>query len=56
LGADLGYTVAANAVLRLVDGESGFFLMMRDDVVLDVGAVRQLVEEMYRSNAGIAGP
>ena len=56
LGADLGYTVAANAVLRLVDGESGFFLLMRDDVVLDVGAVRQLVEEMYRSNAGIAGP
>jgi GT2 family glycosyltransferase len=56
LGADLGYTVAANAVLRLVDGESGFFLLMRDDIVLDVGAVRQLVEEMYRSNAGIAGP
>jgi len=56
LGADLGYSVAANAVLRLVDGESGFFLLMRDDVVLDVGAVRQLVEEMYRSNAGIAGP
>lgn len=56
LGADLGYTVAANAVLRLVDGESGFFLLMRDDVVLDVGTVRQLVEEMYRSNAGVAGP
>ncbi len=55
-GADLGYTVAANAVLRLVDGESGFFLLMRDDVVLDVGTVRQLVEEMYRSNAGVAGP
>lgn len=56
LGTDLGYTVAANAVLRLVDGESGFFLLMRDDVVLDVEAVRQLVEEMYRSNAGVAGP
>jgi GT2 family glycosyltransferase len=56
LGVDLGYSVAANAVLRLVDGESGFFLLMREDVVLDVGAVRQLVEEMYRSNAGIAGP
>lgn len=56
LGADLGYALAANSVLRLVDGESGFFLLMHHDVVLDVRAVSQLVNEMQQSNAGVCGP
>ena len=51
-----GYGAAANEVLRLVEGDNGLFLMMHDDVALDPSAVRLLVEELYRSNAGIVGP
>ena len=51
-----GYGPAANEVLRLVDGDNGFFMLMHDDVALDVSATRFLVEELYRSNAGIVGP
>ena len=46
----------ANEVLRLVDGENGFFCFLHDDVALEPDAIRVLVEEMYRSNAGIVGP
>ena len=35
---------------------SGFFCLLHDDVALDPDAIRQLVEETYRSNAGIVGP
>lgn len=51
-----GFGAAANEVLRLVEGENGFFCFMHDDVALDPGAIRQLVEEVYRSNGGIVGP
>jgi GT2 family glycosyltransferase len=51
-----GYGVAANEVLRLVEGDNGFFCFLHDDVALDPGAIRLLVEELYRSNAGIVGP
>jgi GT2 family glycosyltransferase len=51
-----GFGPAANEVLRLVEGESGFFCFLHDDVALDPSALRQLVEELYRSNAGIVGP
>lgn len=51
-----GYGAAANEVLHLVEGDNGFFLLMHDDVALDVTAVRLLVEELYRSNAGVVGP
>lgn len=51
-----GFGVAANEVLRLVEGDNGFFLLLHDDVALDPSAVRLLVEELYRSNAGIVGP
>ena len=47
---------AANEVLRLVEGENGFFCFLHDDVALAPDAVRLLVEELYRSNAGIVGP
>jgi GT2 family glycosyltransferase len=51
-----GYGAAANEVLRLVEGDSGFFCFCHDDVALDADAVRLLVEELYRSNAGVVGP
>ena len=51
-----GFGTAANEVLRLVEGTSGIFCFLHDDVALEPGAIRQLVEEMYRSNAGIVGP
>ncbi|MCU1503303.1 MAG: hypothetical protein JWM12_2657 [Ilumatobacteraceae bacterium] len=56
LDGDPGYGAAANEVLHLVEGENGFFCLMHDDVALDPSAIRLLVEEMYRSNAGIVGP
>jgi len=51
-----GFGTAANEVLRLVEGDNGFFCFLHDDVVLESGAIRLLVEELYRSNAGIVGP
>ena len=56
LGAHIGFGVAANTALRLVEGDSGFFLIMHDDVVMAPDALRILVEELYRSNAGMVGP
>lgn len=53
---DLGFGPVANEVLRLVEGENGFFCFLHDDVALDPDAIRLLVEELYRSNAGIVGP
>jgi GT2 family glycosyltransferase len=55
LEGDLGYGPAANDVLQTVDG-AAFFAFCHDDVILDTHAVRALVEEAYRSNAGIVGP
>lgn len=51
-----GYGRAANEVQHLVEGGSGFFLLCHDDVAPDRDAVTRLVEELYRSNAGIVGP
>ena len=56
LGANPGFSGAANEVSRLVEGENGFFLFCHDDVAPDPSAVRLLVEELYRSNAGVVGP
>ena len=54
---DVGlWGAAANEVLRLVEGDNGFFLLMHDDVALEPGAVRLMVEELYRTNAGMVGP
>jgi hypothetical protein len=46
---------AANAVIESVEG-AVYLLFVGCGVVLDPSAVRLLVEEAYRSNAGIAGP
>ena len=51
-----GYGATANEVLHLVEGDNGFFMLMHDDVALDISATRLLVEELYRSNAGVVGP
>lgn len=56
LGANPGFGLAANTALRLVEGDSGFFLVMHDDVLLAPDSLRNLVEELYRSNAGMVGP
>ena len=56
LDGDPGYGAAADEVLHLVEGDNGFFCLMHDDVALEPGAIGLLVEELYRSNAGIGGP
>jgi hypothetical protein len=45
---------AANSVIGTVEG-APYLLFVRTGAVLEVPAVRLLVEEAYRSNAGIAG-
>ena len=43
-------------MLRLVEGDNGFFCICHDDVALEPDTIRTLVEELYRSNAGLVGP
>jgi GT2 family glycosyltransferase len=50
-----GYGPSANAVLGLAEG-AAYYLFCHDDVVLEPETVRRLVEEAFRSNAGIVGP
>jgi GT2 family glycosyltransferase len=50
-----GFARAANEALESVEG-AVFLLFCHDDVVLDPDAARLMVEEAYRSNAGIVGP
>jgi GT2 family glycosyltransferase len=50
-----GYAAAANEVLGMVEG-AAFFLFCHDDVSLDADAVHQMVEESFRSNAGVVSP
>jgi GT2 family glycosyltransferase len=50
-----GFGTAANEVLGAVDGAS-HYLICHDDVVLAPDAVRLLVEEAFRSNAGATSP
>ncbi|MCU4185692.1 glycosyltransferase [Acidiferrimicrobium sp. IK] len=55
LTARVPYGRAANDVLGVVDGAS-HYLFCHDDVVLAPDAVRLMVEEAFRSNAGIVSP
>ncbi|MGH9184763.1 MAG: glycosyltransferase, partial [Acidimicrobiales bacterium] len=50
-----GYGPATNEVLEVVEGAT-FYLLLHDDVALAPDVVRLMVEEAYRSNAGIVGP
>ncbi|MGB0113286.1 MAG: glycosyltransferase family 2 protein, partial [Ilumatobacteraceae bacterium] len=56
LGSNAGFAPAANEVLRLVEGDNGLFLICHDDVAPEPDALRTMVEELYRSNAGAVGP
>ena len=55
-GTNPGFGPTANEVLRLVEGDNGFFLVCHDDIAPAPDAVRTLVTELYRSNAGVVGP
>ena len=50
-----GYGPAANEALGMVEG-AAFFLLCHDDVALEPDAVHKLVEESFRSNAGVVSP
>ena len=55
LETNAGFAAAANEVFQVVEGAS-FYLFCHDDVALAPDAVRALVEEAFRSNAGIVAP
>src|SRR5437588_236230 len=50
-----GYAATTNHVLEMIEGAS-HFLLCHDDVAPDGGAVRLMVEEAFRSNAGVVCP
>ncbi len=50
-----GYSAAANQAMSLVT-DAAFFMFCHDDVALDAHCVSALVEELFRSNAGIVSP
>jgi len=50
-----GFSAAANEALAAVEGAS-HLLLCHDDVAPASDAVRHMVEEAFRSNAGIVGP
>lgn len=51
----VGFGTAANEVIDIVEGAS-HYLFCHDDVALAPDAVRLMVEEAFRSNAGITTP
>ncbi|HXQ75609.1 MAG TPA: glycosyltransferase family 2 protein [Acidimicrobiales bacterium] len=55
LGVNRGFGASANEALTMVEGAS-HFLFCHDDVAPAPDAVHQLVEESYRSNAGVVAP
>jgi GT2 family glycosyltransferase len=55
LESNPGFAAAADEVLVAVQG-AAFYVFCQDDVRLAPDAVRQMVEEAFRSNAGIVGP
>lgn len=50
-----GFGAAANAIMGMADG-ADFFLLCHDDVLPDQDALRKMVEEAFRSNAGVVSP
>lgn len=52
---NVGFGPTLNEVLDLVSGAS-FLCLCHDDVALDPTTIHRLVEEAFRSNAGIVGP
>ncbi len=54
LPANDGYGVAANEVRQVVDG-AAFYCFLHDDAAPEPDAIRTMVDEAVRSNAGIVG-
>ena len=52
---NVGFGPTLNEVLDLVTG-AAFLCLCHDDVALDPTTVHRLVEEAFRSNAGVVGP
>ena len=50
-----GFAASVDAVIGMVSGAS-HLLLCHDDVVLEPDVVHTLVEEAFRSNAGVVGP
>ena len=55
LESNPGFGAACNEAIRAVQG-AAFLLLCHDDVRLEPAALQVLVEEAFRSNAGIVGP
>src|SRR5580700_8636922 len=55
LGVNRGFGASANEVLTMVEGAS-HFLFCHDDIAPAPDAIYLLVEESYRSYAGVMGP
>ena len=55
LGGDRTYAQAVDEALGMVEG-AAFFLLCHDDCAPDPHAVHVMVEESYRSNAGVLTP
>ena len=55
LGVNRGFGASANEALAMVEGAS-HFLFCHDDIAPAPDAVHLLVEESYRSNAGVVAP
>src|SRR5271170_728799 len=55
LGVNRGFGASANEALTMVEGAS-HFLFCHDDIAPAPDAVHQLIEESYRSNAGVVAP
>ena len=50
-----GYAASANEVMAVVEGAT-HFVFLHDDAAPEPDAIRLLVEEAYRSNAGVVAP
>jgi len=50
-----GYGASANEVMAVVEGAT-HFVFLHDDAAPEPDAIRMLVEEAYRSNAGVVAP
>ncbi|MCB0978671.1 MAG: glycosyltransferase [Acidimicrobiales bacterium] len=55
VGDAVGFGAAANLATEMVEGAS-FYAFLHDDVALEPDTIRMLVEEAFRSNAGVIGP
>jgi len=55
MDGNAGFGATANEVRTMVDG-AAYYLFCHDDVALDPDAVHLMVEEAFRSNAGVVSP